>query len=631
MSLGGWWRARRARLLKLWAAGLIATAGVTILSALGILESWQARGLDLLVSVQGHRAPSDVVVIGIDETAFDGVQRRQPIPRDYLARVVRGLQRSGAAAVGLDLTFATPTSPAEDAELARALLDFSDRGLSRVVVGGPALPPSGPLGAPAVVRAVATASVAVPAEPDGVIRHIVPVVVPAQRASGAREAARREPDAVVPSLAVAVAARGAGLDPRPLGSAWRGEAPVPVPRSRPGRPLESGAAEGVTFRPGALWRINYVGPAKSFFTIPSDVVAALADPAAEIATDNPLRGRLVLVGGTFPESRDFYHTPYGLMPGVEVHANVLHMLTTRRFIQPSSWMLGFGVSAVVVLFASLVLLAMKPLTGMLACMVGGFVIGVPAALLAFDRGGYWVDFLLPVLATGLMGLIADWLARRNMRAQFGRYLSKDLLARVIDDAPSLRGERRVVSVLFSDLRGYTTLSEAMTPEAIAAHLNEYFDAMTAAIFAHQGMINDFIGDAVMAVFGAPVSDPDHALHAVQAAAAMDRALADLNQRWTARGLPLFHMGIGIHTGSVFAGNVGGHDKIKYTVIGDPVNVGSRVEGLNKELGTTILITAETYAAVGDRVQVKDRGPMHVKGRVEEVRVYEVLSVEGGSR
>jgi adenylate cyclase len=337
------------------------------------------------------------------------------------------------------------------------------------------------------------------------------------------------------------------------------------------------------------------------------------------------------VGGTFPESRDTYQTPHGLMSGVEVHANVLHMLTTRRFIQPSSWALGFGVSAAVVLAASLVLLAMKPLSGTLVCVAGGLLVGVPAAWLAFDRGGYWIDFLLPVLATCLMGFVTEGLARRRMRDQFGRYLSKELLTLVIDDAPSLRGERRVVSVLFSDLRGYTTLSEAMTPEAIAAHLNEYFDAMRAAIFAYRGMINDFIGDAVMAVFGAPLSDPDHALHAVRAAAAMDRALADLNRRWTARGLPQFHMGIGIHTGSVFAGNVGGHDKIKYTVIGDPVNVGSRVEGLNKELGTTILITAETYAAVGDRVQVKDHGPMHVKGRVEEVRVYEVLAVEGGSR
>jgi len=383
-----------------------------------------------------------------------------------------------------------------------------------------------------------------------------------------------------------------------------------------------------------LWPINYVGPAGHFYMLPSDSVAVLADPTSEIASDNVLRGRPVLIGGTFEESLDFRQTPYGRMSGVEIHANVLNMLTTRRFIQPSSWALGFCVSAVVVLGASLVLLAMRPLRGMVVCAVGGLVVGVPAAWLAFDRGGYWIDFLLPVLATCVMGFFTDFLARRRLRDQFSRYLSKELLERVIDDAPSLRGERRVVSVLFSDIRGYTTLSETMRPEAIAAHLNEYFEAMETAIFAHQGMVNDFIGDAVMAVFSAIVADPEHALHAVQAAAAMDRALTDLNQRWTARGLPLLHMGIGIHTGSVFAGNVGdvgGHGKIKYTVIGDPVNVGARVEGLNKELGTTILITAETYAIVGDRVQVKDHGPMHVKGRVEEVRVYEVLSVEGGVR
>jgi adenylate cyclase len=186
-------------------------------------------------------------------------------------------------------------------------------------------------------------------------------------------------------------------------------------------------------------------------------------------------------------------------------------------------------------------------------------------------------------------------------------------------------------VLFSDLRGFTTLSEKMEPEAMAAHLNEYFDAMTAAIFAHRGTINDFIGDAVMALFGAPVHDRDHALHAVQSAVAMDRALAALNARWEAAGLPRLEMGIGVHTGQVFAGNVGGTDRIKYTVIGDVVNVGSRVEGLNKDLGTTILVTEEALAAVGDRVKVRDCGPQKVKGRVEKVRVYEVLAVEPDGR
>ena len=151
-------------------------------------------------------------------------------------------------------------------------------------------------------------------------------------------------------------------------------------------------------------------------------------------------------------------------------------------------------------------------------MAGALIIGVPAAFLAFDRGGYWIDFVLPVLATSVTGLGSDALSRRRFRDSFARYLSRDVMARVLSDAPSLRGEHREVSILFSDLRGFTTLSEQMEPERIAAHLNEYFDAMTTAIFAHRGMINDFVGDAVMAVFGAPVADPDHAWHAVQSAA-----------------------------------------------------------------------------------------------------------------
>jgi adenylate cyclase len=617
VTVAAWWRARRARLLKLWAVGLISSAVVTALSVLGHLEGWQARGLDLLLLLQRHRTPYDVVVIEIDDAAFETLGRRQPIPRDYLARVIRGVQRSGAAAVGLDIVLTTPTTPAADEALARAILEFSDDGVSRVVVAGP-LGSRGPLGAPALSTAVIVASDQLPVDDDGYIRHVAPLV-PA-------------PDGLLPVLGLAVAARLGGATPATLAKAVGEHGVIPIPRSRPGVGTME-AAPPVTVSATALWPINYVGPRGMFTPLSSDTLASLADPGQDIASDNLLRGRAVMIGGTFKESRDFPQTPHGRMAGVEVHANVINMLTTRRFIQPSSWLGGLAVHAVFVLAASVVLLVMRPLKGTLVCVVGGLAIGVPAAFLAFDRGGYWIDFLVPVIATCVMGIVMEILARRRIRDQFERYLSKDLIASVIDDAPSLRGERRVVSVLFSDLRGYTTLSEAMTPEAIAAHLNEYFEAMTAAIFAHKGMINDFIGDAVMAVFGAPpVNDPDHALHAVEAAVAMDHALTDLNRRWTARGLPRFHMGIGIHTGSVFAGNVGGHaDKIKYTVIGDPVNVGSRVEGLNKELGTTILITAETYAAVGDRVQVKDRGPMHIKGRIEDVRVYEVLSVDGGAR
>jgi len=596
----------------MWAVGLLASVLVSAASSLGYLEGWQAHALDLLQRLQGRRLPHDVVLVGIDEAAFEGLGRRQPIARDYLARVVRGVAKSGAAALGIDITLATPTTPEADAALAAAIRDFADGGLSRVVLLGPLAPGAGPLGEATLGPHVVLASPSVPADDDGFIRRIDPVLP----GPGGRPA---------PTLGLAIAARLAGLDGPALDEALATGRPLALARVHSSGALVPDQSRPVVARAGLEWPINYVGPAGSFLTIPSDVMAAVGDAEGEPAADNPLRGRAVLVGGTFADSRDFYPTPHGLMAGVEVHASVVHMLNTRRFIQPSNWLAGFGINAAVVLVAGVVLLALRPLTGTLVCVLGSLVVGVPAALLAFDRGGYWIDFVLPVAATSLMGLGSDALDRRRFRDSFARYLSRDVMARVLTDAPSLRGEHREVSILFSDLRGFTTLSEQMEPEKIAAHLNEYFDEMTKAIFAHRGMINDFVGDAVMAVFGAPVGDPEHAWHAVQSAVAMDRALDALNRRWAAAGLPRLRMGIGIHTGSVFAGNIGGRDRIKYTVIGDPVNVASRVEGLNKDLGTTILVTEETLAAAGDRVRVRDCGPQAVKGRVEKVRVFEVLT------
>jgi adenylate cyclase len=579
-----WWRARRGRLLQLWAVGIASSLLVTALSALGYLESWQVRGLDLLLRLQATRVPHDVVIVSVDEAVFERLGRRQPLPRDYMARVIRGIQRGGAAAVGMDIKLDQPTDPADDGVLARALLDFADGGGSRVVVAGPLAPGSGPLGAATIGKSVRTGAPDVPQDSDDLIRHVT-AFVPG-------------PVAVAPVLALAVVARFRGVEPTSIAS------------------------------PGDEWPINYVGGKGTILTLSSDIVAALADMKEEPAADNPLRGRIVMLGGQFRDSRDFYRTPHGEIYGVEIHANVVHMLTTGRLIRPSSWATGLVINVAVVLVAGVVLLAMRPIPGAIACAVGGLAIGIPAAFFAFDRGGYWVDFMLPVLATSIMGLIVDYRARRRVQDAFGRYLSPQLLKRVEHADASLRGERRVVTTLFSDLRGFTTLSEGMAPDAIAAHLTEYFDAMSVAIADHDGLINDFIGDAVMAIFNLPpLNDEHHALHAVQTAVAMDRALTELNRSWVARGLPALQMGIGIHTGSVFAGNIGQKGHNKYTVIGDPVNVASRVEGLNKELGSTILITADTLAAVAPHVQVKDRGPMHVKGRVEEVRVYEVLAVE----
>ncbi|MFQ5830452.1 MAG: CHASE2 domain-containing protein [Candidatus Methylomirabilia bacterium] len=601
-------------MLQLWAVGIASSLLVTGASAMGYLESAQSRALDLLLWLQGQRFASDVIIVAIDDEAFESLGRRQPLPRKYLARVLRGLQRSGAAVVGLDVTLASPTTQADDVTLARAILGFSEDGVSQVVLAETMGPGSGPLAEPAFWRSVVRGSPSVPLDNDGVIRRAA-FLVP--RATGPPE----------PAFSLAVVARLAGMDQGVLKTALGSPGkPVAFPMWQPDRGWARDAAPSLAIRSGEVWRINFVGPAKSFLTIPSRVVVPLSEPGSEIARDNPFRGRIVLVGGTFRESRDFFQTPHGPLSGLEVHANLVHMLATRSFIRPSGWIMSLGIQVAVVLLAGIVLVLVRPLAGTLLCIAGALVIGVPGSYFAFNRGGYWVDFLLPVVATCILGIVAEAMARHRFRESFGRYVSREVAAQVLAEAPTLHGERREVSILFSDLRGFTPLSEAMPAEAVAAHLNEYFAAMTSAVFAHRGMINDFIGDAVMAIFGAPLSDPGHELHAVESAVAMDRALRALNRRWEAEDLPRLRMGIGIHTGEVFAGNVGGPSRVKYTVIGDAVNVAARLEGLNKDLGTTILITEETRNLLGDRVDAKDCGEMPVKGRIRPLRVYEVLGV-----
>lgn len=609
-----WWWAHRVRLLQLWGIGVACSLLVTGASAMGYLESLQTRSLDLVLRLQGQRFASEVVIVAIDDEAFESLGRRQPLPRQYLSGLLRALQRSGAAVVALDIALASPTMPADDAALARAILDFSQDGVSHVVLGGTMGPGKAPLAAPALLHAVVRGTFRLPVDGDGVVRRAT-LLVP------------RHPGPPEPAFSLAIAARLAGMDQGALETALHpagGLLRLPAWQPSGGWAMTGGPP--LAIYSGELWRINFVGPAQSFLTIPSGAVVPLSHPGVEIARDNPFRERIVLVGGTFRESRDFFQTPYGSMPGVEIHANLVHMLVTRSFIRPSGWGASLGLQAVASLLAGVVLVLARPLAGTLLCLVGALLVGIPGSYYAFQRGGYWVDFLLPVLATCLLGFGAEALSRRRLRDSFGRYVSREVLSQVMADAPSLHGEYREVSILFSDLRGFTPLCEAMPAEAVAAHLNEYFATMTAVIFAHRGMINDFVGDAILATFGAPLNDPDHALHAVQSAGAMEQALQKLNQGWERAGRPTLRMGISLHSGEVFAGNVGGAEKVKYAVVGDPVNVAARLESLNTDLGTGILMTGETRAVLGPWVEARDLGERLVKGRTRPLRVYELLAV-----
>jgi adenylate cyclase len=215
---------------------------------------------------------------------------------------------------------------------------------------------------------------------------------------------------------------------------------------------------------------------------------------------------------------------------------------------------------------------------------------------------------------------------------FSRFVSRDVYDQLMADPSraSLGGARRDMTVLFSDIRGFTTFTELGRAEAVVAQLNEYFSTMVPVVLAHRGTVDKFVGDMIMALFGAPLEDPDHADHAVRTALAMIEALEGLNARWAAAGLPVLDIGVGVNTGDMVAGNIGSESIMSYTVIGDAVNLASRLESLNKQYGTRIIISRATRDRLKRRYDMKPLGAVTVKGKSEAVEIFEVMREAQGA-
>jgi adenylate cyclase len=216
--------------------------------------------------------------------------------------------------------------------------------------------------------------------------------------------------------------------------------------------------------------------------------------------------------------------------------------------------------------------------------------------------------------------------KRKMRRLFGQYVSKDVCEQLVEN-PSLArlgGQRREMTVLFSDIRGFTTVTEQGNAEDVVGMLNEYFTRMVEIVFTHRGTLDKFVGDMVMALFNAPLDDPAHADHAVEAALDMIQELEALNRKWAAEGrFAGLDIGIGINTGPMIAGNIGSEAIMSYTVIGDAVNLGARLESLNKQYGTRIIISDATRQRLTGRYSLKALGDVVVKGKSEPVAIFEV--------
>jgi adenylate cyclase len=448
-----------------------------------------------------------------------------------------------------------------------------------------------------------------PVGDDGVIRRMA-AVLPAGNGR------------YLPSLALAATAGAAGYTPERLAAALREGGRLHLPVVDGAGLLAREQPIDVDTLADRVWRIDFTGGPGSVISFPARPIVEMARAGVRVADDNPFNGKIVLVGATFADSRDFYPTPLGLMAGVEIQANMVQTVLARRALLPPSLALNLGLLAAMCLASALLSLWLRPLWAGLA---SGAVIllVVVASYEAYTRGGYWLDFVAPVF--GMLAYL-QWsarLARRRLRTAFGQYVSPEVLERVMREGSDLAGEIRTVSILMSDVRGFTTLAEALPPARIAEVMNEYFEAMVDVVIAHGGMVNDFIGDGMLAVFGAPADDAEHAWHAVLTALEMLETLERLNARWRAAGGAALAIGVAINTGTVFAGSMGSPRRKKYTVMGDPVNTTARMEGLNGQLGTTILLSGATVAAVKDRVVVEDRGSVMMKGKAEAVEIFEL--------
>jgi len=352
----------------------------------------------------------------------------------------------------------------------------------------------------------------------------------------------------------------------------------------------------------------------------------LVDPAV-------FKDKIVFIGLTGAGLVDVFQTPMGggLMPGIQLHATVADSVLSNRFIRiaPVGWRLAStsGAAVLVGLMAALLPFAAAAAGAALAAF-GWATIGVMAL-----RSGTWLNAVQPLAAIGLAlfagtayrYFVEDY-QKRVVKKLFGRYVSRDVFEQLMahPDRAELGGKRREMSVLFSDIRGFTTVTEQGDAEALVAQLNEYFSRMVEIVFRHEGTVDKFVGDMVMALYGAPVDDPHHAEHAVATAVEMVRELGELNRTWTARGMARLDIGVGVNSGDMIAGNIGSSAIMSYTVIGDNVNLGSRLESLNKEYGSRIIISDATRARLTGHYDLRPLGDVVVKGKTRAVAIFEVV-------
>ena len=387
--------------------------------------------------------------------------------------------------------------------------------------------------------------------------------------------------------------------------------------------------------------INYMGVRSSaardgYQTFP---VRPFAGYAARVPGPDPetwpptkaLANKIVMVGafaaGIVDDEKP---TPYGLMYGIEMFANALNTVIMDNFLHYVPEWVNLAILAGLILIVAFFTARIGTLWSVVVTVVLVVALFLTSTIL-FDAEAVILDFVTPAIAIGISFIaivvyrvMTEERDKRRIRDMFGRYVSPTVVDQILDNPPELGGVDKELTVFFSDIRGFTTLSESMTPQELVNHLNEYLTRMTDIIMEYRGTLDKYVGDEIMCFWGAPLPEADHAYLSCECSLKQMAALHELNAQWPEQ--KRIDIGIGLNSGIMTVGNMGSQGRMNYTLTGDNVNLGARLEATNKVYGTNIIMSEYTYGLVKDRVIARELDNIRVKGKNRPVVIYELIDV-----
>lgn len=592
-------------------------------------SSLENKAQDRFFRRRGVRSISEeVVIIGIDDASFSALNISWPFPREYHAKLIENLRLAGARLVVFDIEFTENSRPEADALLADTAAYSDNVIFAGKVLKGSGMGMSDQLVTP--IREINEYSI-----PWGIVN------MGGDTDNVIRKYTLYELHDGVPYYSIGVAAL-ANMDSFKVG--WSSN----IIRDKAS--LLIGERKIPTISQNRAL-INYYGPDATFPTV--SYASVLDDETVDmpgymgielneyydLLDSGIFQDKIVLVGATVDELHDKFPTPFGgeWTSGVEIHANFIEMALSGHYLSQINPWIFFILEIFILLLVWAIFSRMKPQYSAIILVIF-VVLQYALAYQIFVR----MELLLPVVETSLL-LVLIYLAslvchymdtmkeKRFIRQAFQQYMAPELVNELLKhpDSLSYGGSMQEITVLFSDIRSFTTYSENHNPEETVNTLKEYLTEMVRIIIDNQGILDKFVGDEIMALFGTPLPLPNHALSACRAALKMRDKMTALQNAWAEAGLEGFEIGIGINTGNAVVGNLGSEQIFDYTAIGDMINLGARLESINKEYDTAkhIIISEYTLAQVKDQVEVRYLDEVKVKGKNKAVKIYELISLK----